>query len=367
MKKSRIFFLPAFLVIALFLSIVPSCSRIQTVTIGLITDLDGGNSHIGNEIFQNLKLFQRETNLFKLNILALSAPTVVSVPEQFQKLWDQGVRIFVIGHISAGIRELIEKKNPQDCLIFNLLSASQTFSGIDDCFIRMVPDTKAESLAIAEYIEANLHGKKILVIYETQNYPYTLPALAVLTNTIDNPCSVYGMNLAEFKTKEIGAALKKFDFDGVYLLIGGDYATQAGLLTHIIKGIRPGCKIILSPWLNTSAYLENSGSSSDGAVVPSLLPSGDTDTPFREFLNTFYRAFNVFPRVPQSYFAYEAMQILSGSIQAGKSAPQEIKSYILNSPGFDTILGKLTFDKFGDVHRVYRFLVIRNGKTVYEN
>ncbi|OHD56876.1 MAG: hypothetical protein A2Y33_09860 [Spirochaetes bacterium GWF1_51_8] len=366
MKIQRIFFVPAFLLIALFPMVIPACSRIQTVTVGLITDLDGNNSHIGNEIYLNLKLFQRNMNLFNLKTIAMSAPTALSVPGQFQKLWDQGVRIFVIGHISAGVRELIEKKNPKDCLIFNLLAASQTFSGINDCFIRLVPDTKAESLAIVGYFNKHLAGKKTLVIYETANYPYTLPALAVLTNFISNRYSILGLKMSEFDTVKTAALLKEIDFDAVYLLIGGDYATQAGLLTHVIKDVRPDCSIVLSPWLNTASFMETSGKDSDGAVFPSLLPSENSNPAFREFRALFYKTYHTFPRVPHSYFAYEAMQILAECANNNIFDPEGMKKFILASGGFDTIIGRVSFDAYGDVQREYHFLTIKDGKTVYE-
>ena len=60
------------------------------------------------------------------------------------------------------------------------------------------------------------------------------------------------------------------------------------------------------------------------------------------------------------------MQILAECANNNIFDPEGMKKFILASGGFDTIIGRVSFDAYGDVQREYHFLTIKDGKTVYE-
>jgi branched-chain amino acid transport system substrate-binding protein len=358
-----------FLILGIFCAasfLFSSCSRTNGVIIGLITDFEGPSSQIGKEIYQNIQLFLKTTNHSPFKIVALSATKVDDVTNRFQQLYDQGIRIFIIGLTSQGIEALITEKDTRGCIIFNLLGASGKFSGFDDSLIRLVPDTRQESLAVGGYINSHFPGKNTLVVYDTGNFAYTLSALKTLTNTLTGGVSTLGIDVGNFDEKSYSAELAKYRPDNVYLLIGGDHINTAGAITRFTKSAYPNCNLIVSPWLNSSVYIENSAHASEGVILPTLLPYSMSNSALSAYMENFNRYYNTYPQVVHSYFAYEVMEILNECVMHGFDSPPQIKSYILQTLKFNTLIGPVVFDRYGDVVRNYYFLVIKNGHPYYE-
>jgi branched-chain amino acid transport system substrate-binding protein len=347
-------------------SLITSCSRSPGISIGLITDLDKSASQVGFEIYQNIQLFLKKTNHSQFKVVALSAATSDEVLINFEEMYDQGIRIFIIGMTSTAMKKIIAEKDTRDCIIFNLFSTSDKYSGIDDSFIRMAPDTYQESLAVSEYINSHFPLNKTLIVYDTGNSAYTLSALKTLTNQINNKCSILGMDAGSFNEKLYRTELKKYRPNIVYLLIGGNHNNIAGIITRHTMEEYPECCLIISPWLNTSAYIENSAQSSEGVIVPTLIPPQGKDSLVTAHNEAFSQYYHSSPKVVYSYLAYESMEILKNCVQNGKHTPAQIKDYILQTHSFSTLIGPLSFDKYGDVSRKYYFYTIKNGHPDYE-
>ncbi|NPV00886.1 MAG: ABC transporter substrate-binding protein [Brevinematales bacterium] len=343
-----------------------SCTRTNGVIIGLIADFEGPSSQIGKEIYQNIQLFLKKTNHSPFKVVALSVSKVDEVTNRFQQLYDQGIRIFIIGLTSQGIEALITGKDTRDCIIFNLLGASGKFSGIDDSLIRLVPDTRQESLAVGGYINTRFPGKSTLVVYDTGNSAYTLPALNTLTNTLTGGVSVIGLEVGSFNEKSFTAELSKYRPDNVYLLIGGDHINTAGTITRFTKSAYPDCNLIAAPWLNSSVYIENSAHASEGVILPTLLPNSGSNYALQAYNENFDRYYHTYPQAVHSCFAFEVMEILNKCAGHGANTPSQIKSYILLTSKFDTLIGPVVFDQYGDVLRNYYFLKINDGHIYYE-
>ncbi len=76
--------------------------------------------------------------------------------------------------------------------------------------------------------------------------------------------------------------------------------------------------------------------------------------------------YGVLPQAVHSIFSYEIIGLIDRAIEHGAVKPSSIKRYLLNGETFESPIGELSFDRYGDVNRVYHFYRYEDGQFLNE-
>lgn len=97
--------------------------------------------------------------------------TVEAVSAAMQK----GIQFFISSHPSKCAVASVHLFEGDSALLINTASTSPALTGKDDCHLRIVADGQQEQISIARFVKT-LDGKRLLVLQDIGNLPYTDPA-----------------------------------------------------------------------------------------------------------------------------------------------------------------------------------------------
>jgi len=269
---------------------------------------------------------------------------------------DAGVRFFIATHPSNCARPSLPLFTNPGALMINLASASPDLSGKDDFFLRIIPDAVQEQRAIARYLH-QLPGRRLLVLQDTANPPYTDPAFAAFAaelaalghwQIVHHP-----LRVAEFKPDDERALMAE-PFDAVYIL-AGSFQTAVGNIAQLFHYIHPQAPILLTPWARSPAILETAGAAIDRIILPSPYPSRRQDPALDDYFRRFRSRFG-YEAHAMTIGVRQALELLDRAFAQGDTDPLAVKRFLLSAPVHLTSLGPITFDPTGDVGGTYSFI-----------
>ncbi|MCK0198824.1 branched-chain amino acid ABC transporter substrate-binding protein [Ancylobacter sp. 6x-1] len=273
-----------------------------------------------------------------------------SKPEQgvsvANKFIADGVK-YVLGHFNSGVSiPASEQYSEAGVLMISPASTNPklTERGLPEVFRTCGRDDQQGAVA-GEYIIKNFKDKKIAIVHDKTPYG---KGLADETQKAMNAGGVKeviyeGINPGE---KDYSALVSKLKAANVDILYYGGLHTEAGLLVRQMRD--QGMKTVLfsGDGITDKEFWTIAGPGAAGTLMtfgPDPRKSPTASKVVEEF-----KAKGI---DPEGYvlYTYAAGQVLQQAADATKSLdPKKIADYIHSGKAFDTVLGKLTFDKKGD-------------------
>jgi branched-chain amino acid transport system substrate-binding protein len=268
----------------------------------------------------------------------------------------EGVRFFASTHPSKCAVASIGLFTDGRALVISVASTAPVLTGRDDYFLRVVADADMEQRAIAREI-ARMPGRRLLVLRDLSNPPYTEPAFAAFAaelaaaggwEVVHRPLMV-----AEFDPDALRPLMAE-PFDALYIL-AGSFQSAIGNIAQLFHLLHPDAPIMLTPWARSPAILESAGAAIDRIILPSQYP------PRREapWLNAYFTRL-------RERFGYEphavtigirqALELFDRAFAQGYDTPAAVKRWLLSVPVHQTSLGPVAFDRFGDVRADFYFI-----------
>ncbi|MGA0562342.1 branched-chain amino acid ABC transporter substrate-binding protein [Ancylobacter sp. VNQ12] len=329
---------------------VPASAQVKVGVGGPIT---GANATFGAQLKNGAEQWAVDVNAAG-GLLGQKVEIVVgddaSKPEQgvsvANKFIADGVK-FVIGHFNSGV-SIPASEQYAEAGVLAISPASTnpklTERGLANVFRTCGRDDQ-QGLVAAEYIEKNLKGKKIAIVHDKTPYG---KGLADETQKSMNKAGIKeviyeGINPGE---KDYSALVSKLKGANVDVLYYGGLHTEAGLLVRQMRD--QGLKTVLfsGDGITDKEFWTIAGPGAAGTLM-TFGPDPRKNPAAAKVVEEFKKK----GIDPEGYvlYSYAAGQVIQQAVEATKSLDtKKVAEYIHSGKAFDTVLGKLTFDKKGD-------------------
>ncbi len=350
-RASRLSWLVAILIAVVLITIWTRLGHKAGITVAIVTRLESGSIVGSSEI--NAALFFLENhpdsriNIQKLDDKwepALSREIVLSKIQS-------GTQFFILStpsNAALASLEFFDQNAGGKALNINTSATSNAMSHLDDFSFRIVPDVTIEQQNIASYIRA-LPGQQILVVQDTGNLAYTDPAFETFSQEIlrtsDKTLRSVKTRVTDFDLSVLEPAFAE-KYDILYIL-AGSYQQVIGNIAQFSIQHNPSAPVVVTPWARTPSILQTAGPAAEKIILPSQFPSRFEDQKIQSFLESFKKRFNYEP-YSMSLGVYQAMEILHEAFKRGHRTPDTVKKFLIETKTFQTSLGTVTFDEYGD-------------------
>ncbi len=260
----------------------------------------------------------------------------------------QGIQFFVNTQASSHAVKCLELFDSDRALSINVSATSTRLSGRDDHFLRLIPDLRREQIAMAQAV-ARLPGRRLLLLQDTGNLPYTEPALQVFRRELARrsgwQLQVQRLRFTDYQPQQLRAVVQQ-PWDALYVL-GGSFLPSIGNMAQQFHTAHPEAPIVLTPWARSALVLAHSGAAADRILQLSPYPDAARDPVLRGYLQRFQTRFGYEPYA-MSIGTRQALELLDQAFSRGHRTPVAVKRYLLSQPVHHTSLGPIRLDRFGD-------------------
>ena len=323
------------------------------VQVGLVAWMSSG-SVVGSSEIHAGNLFIEESQTSALQVLPIDdgwdPKKTANVIDDAMK---QGIRFFISAHPSKCALASAYLFADGRALMIDTASTTPELTGKDDGFLRIAPDAVKEQQALAQEV-SHWKGKRILVLQDESNLPYTDPAFAAFSAELKGwQIDRHKLMISAYKPAEL-RSLMASNYDALYIL-AGTFQPAIGYVAQLFNREHPDAPILLTPWARSPAILETTGDAIDRIVLSSIYPSSHED----RSIGDYYHRFNVrFGYQPHSMTIgiRQALELLNQAFAAGHRTPESVKQYLLSVPTHQTSLGTVSFNSTGDVDGHFYFI-----------
>lgn len=360
LKMKRVWLL---LIILLF-----GCTEDQ-IRIGYSNTLTGVNASLGIETMYGAQLaveMINESGGVNGKMLELVIEDDMGEPETAvmvdNKLNDMGV-VAIIGHGLSKVSErVIKNANDNDFLIISPTIATNAWTGVDDNFIRLIPDTTNEGLALCE-ITLSREVENVMIISESDNSEYTMAVQNSLIGCLDNRVNISLLSYTAQNTEEYKTIAETIKNSNVELVIMITSSPEVINIEYTMNEYGISKDILMSEW-GTNTDILIMGRNQEGSISGINYFYFNTENElFNEVSSRYLKMYGKEISFSALY-GYEAVMVLYEALQnVEKYTTSNLKDYIVNREYMGTI-DTFYIDEFGDNYRKCYELILIDGKFV---
>ncbi len=347
-----------------------SCNQQQaSIKIGLSINLSGRGGEAGEDIRDGALLAVEEINSSggvngrPLELLIRDDQNSdEGIKNADESLINEGV-VAIIGHsYSSNTLKAHPYVISRNTLLITAFTATSQLSGQDDLFFRTS-------------VDCAIYGKKMAVLLQKKDI-HSIVFLMDMTNAAfvqDYASSVkkYFAGSAsdvQFESREqadwaqIMDGLLSSPSDAIILLTE---ATMTGVALQKLKAAGYTGNCIASIWAQTPGLMRHAGNSAEGVSLVTYIDPDNTIPAYRTFSQEMKKKFHK-NATARSTRSYEIVMILADALRRCTHInSSELKKALL-AGDYDTLMGHLQFDRYGDVIRPVYEVVVR-GKQFRNN
>jgi branched-chain amino acid transport system substrate-binding protein len=303
--------------------------------------------------------------------ITISLGDDVSDPKQgvsvANKFVGDGVK-WVLGHFNSGVTMPASEVYAENGILMISPSATNpkiTERGLWNVFRTCGRDDQQGSVA-AEYIAKTLKGKKIAIVHDKTTYGQGLAdeTRKGLTKAGVKDVLYEGVNAGE---KDFSALISKLKSTGADYLYWGGLHTEGGLIVRQMRDQGLKTVLISGDGITTDEFATIGGPGVEGTLM-----TFPPDPQKRPEAAAVLKKFEARKFKPEAYtlYSYAAVQIMAeGAKRANSTDPKKIAAALQGGAPVDTVIGKLGFDKKGDITRpdytIYTWKKGADGKITY--
>jgi branched-chain amino acid transport system substrate-binding protein len=274
--------------------------------------------------------------------------------------------VFVAGHFCSGSSIPASKVYTEEGIL-QISPASTnpklTEEGGPNVFRTCGRDDQQGTVA-GNYLADHFKGKKIAIIQDKTAYG---KGLADETKKQLNKRGIQETMYEAYTAgeKDYSALVSKMKNAGIDVVYVGGYHTEAGLIIRQAREQGYGVQLVSGDALVTDEYWKITGKAGEGTLM-----TFSPDPRKNPAAAGVVKKFRAQKYEPEGYtlYTYGAIQAWAEAATKAKSTNWKKVADALRAGQFDTVLGKIGFDKKGDVTAPgYVFYVWKNGKYDYAN
>ena len=332
--------------------------------IGFVASLSGKYSELGTSIRNGVILAVNEINQ-KGGINGKKIELIIKDNKHnknenikvLKELINKNIKVIVGNATSSMTKISLPIINKNKVLMISPTASSNIFAKKDDYLFRLTHSNNQKTFQpVVKYLNSQ-NVNKVLIIYDNKNESYTKNWISLFQKTFNKKNKIITINQPFNNIKK---EILNFNPDGIIIIANG---LDSALLIQKLNLHQIKKPIVCSGWAKDKSFLENGGNAIKNVK---LLGSIDMEAKNTKLIEFKKRYKNYFKEDANSFAlrGYEAILVIA---QALKIEPDisKLKNTILKINNFEGIIGKIKFDKYGDIDRKTEYLYkIQNGKFV---
>jgi len=359
--------LPILLIAAILIAMCPGCTKNdRPIKIGLSMNFSGMAGMPSDDIRDGALLAVRHINKaggIKGRPLQLIVKDDCNTPEGILKadreLIDEGCPV-IFGHSYSQNTLLayplvMENKR----ILFTAYTATNKLTGKDDYFFRTSVDVATYGRALGKLLAK--HGiKRLAMLLDMANPSFTEETLQEVRKNFKGQVNAVRYN---FKKRapwnELVAKLLEGDPEGIILV---NEVRSTGIAAQKVRIAGFHGRLYATVWAQGPNLFIFGADSVEGMSLVSFIKPRYENPGYKQFEKALKKEFNR-NATSKSARAYEAIHILAQAMASCRDPedPDCIKKELLGQ-GFSSILGRLKFDRFGDILRPVYEIKVENGQ-----
>lgn len=235
-------------------------------------------------------------------------------------------------------------------------------SGLDDYFLRVLPDTQSYAPKSAHFHFGKLGLRRAAIIYDSGNRSYTESWMTAFRKAFEGlGGSIVAVN--SFKSggsvafSPIVRDLIRHRPDLVVLVCN---AVDAALLCQQVRKLAPSVVISVSEWSSTERFIELGGASVEGVYIAQFVDYGNETPRYRNFLAAYRKRFGQDPGF-SGIAGYDAANLVLDALTRQKEGIP-LKDAILATGLYQGVQRKIVLNRFGDSESTTYITVVKDGR-----
>jgi branched-chain amino acid transport system substrate-binding protein len=337
-----------------------SCEKVEPIKIGFSATLTGSGGEFGTRCRNAAQFAVDEINNkggIKGRPILLISKDDKNDPEAARKadreLIEEGV-VAIIGHPTSSMSlASISLINEKKMLMISPIASAPELTGIDDYFIRVIPDNRDVSRQHALYVHHALKAKNVACVIDLSNEGFTMTYFDNFKTVLESlgEAAVHAVKYSTGPNADYGNLVDKllsFNPDCVFIITNA--LDAAAICQHLAK--REYVKsVTIQGWALAEEFITNSGKSSEGVIVPIFL---DLNSSQKEYLS-FKERFTKFYKGKRQWgeiLTYETVMVLRDALMKVETySSDELKKKILEQKTFHGLQKDFSIDAYGDGKR----------------
>ncbi|BCL59512.1 ABC transporter substrate-binding protein [Desulfomarina profundi] len=364
--RRQLCFATAFFVSVFILFFLVSCeNQRESIKLGLAINLSGRGGAAGEHIRNGALLAVEEINEqggingHSLELLIRDDKnTSEGIRQADRFLLDRKV-VAVIGH-STSRNTLIAYPavTSSKTLLITPYAATNRLTGKDDLFVRTQVSCDLYGKKAAELFKRN-SVKSVALLMDLSNSEFVMDWAASLKRSFSGKITEVHFNSSEEPDWEhICNELLSSGPDAVLFLAE---AGMTGIALQKIKAAGFKGRLFSSVWAHTPELFRYSGQAAEGLSLITFIDPDNSRPRYLDFSSKMKKIFKTAAN-PRSTRAYELIYILADGLRrCSEITGVELKKALLAGE-YDTLMGHVQFDKYGDVLRPVYEVVVRGGQ-----
>lgn len=352
--------------IALSLIWLVACSaRKEPIRIGLAINLSGRGGTAGEYIRSGSMLAVEEINEhggirghpLEL-IIRDDGDTPAGILAADSELIDLKVPL-IIGHdYSQSTLAAYPHVTSQGVLLFTPFTGTTQLSDRDDLFFRTSVDNRAYGRALGHLLSRR-GIRRVSCLLDMSNPSFVEDYLAETRKNYEGAITPVQCHSKEaINWEEVVSALLVADPQAIVLL---SEVTVTGIAAQKLREAGFAGDLIATLWAQTPDLVRYGGEAVEDLTILTFIDSAEQNPKYEELAGKLLGAFNE-PLTARSIRSYEAIYVIAEALeQCEDFTANDIKGALLEIPRFETVMGSLSFNEFGDVARPIYEIRVRDG------
>ncbi len=354
---SNLLFIPV-----LFLFCLPSCNQQQEpIKIGLAINLSGRGGEAGEHIRDGALLAVEDVNsVGGINgrpielLIRDDKNSDEGIKEADKSLIDEGV-VAIIGHsLSSNTVKSHPFVTSHNTLLITAYTAATKLSGQDDLFIRTAVDCALYGKKTAALLEKK-EAHSVAFLMDMTNAAFVLDYVSrVKQHFAGSATEVKFESRSQADWAKIIKDLLVPQPDAIVLLTE---ASMTGVALQKLEAVGYSGNCIGTIWTHTPGLMRHAGNSAEGLSIITFVDPDNNRPSYLNFSQEIEKKFHKKANA-RSIRAYEMVMVLADALKRSTSISSEELKKALLAGKYETLMGHVEFDTYGDVVRpVYEVIV----------
>lgn len=369
MKSKKLF--STLVLLSVTVLCLSSCLAQKPVLIGFVASLTGSTSELGVNGRNGLLMAVEEVNAAG----GVNGKAVEVVIKDDQNNPEVGLAVdrelqeagisFIVGHMTSNMATLsVPFVNSQDMLMINPTMSATTLFGQDDHVIGVISPNSDQAAVIKESMVKDSVGKRVAVIYESQNLAYTgtvKDGIAQEIAPVGGQIIYEEAFLASNSTNylDIAKRVLSTQSDSIVILAS---SFDAAMFCQQFYKLNNQTPIYLAAWSMNNDLLLQGGAAVEGVTITSLIDLESQAPAYMAFRDNYLKKYGAEPTFAAVY-TYEATMLLLNTVaETANPNPETVKQAILQKGIYPGLQNEITIDGYGDASRTIYEYVVKNGQ-----
>jgi len=354
-----------FIVFFLLSVLLGSCKRTpEPINIGLAINLSGRGGMAGEHIRDGALLAAREVNEgggINGRPLVLLVRDDANNEDQIKKvdqsLINEGVAAIVGHSYSSNTITAYPLVTSQNTLLLTAYTATNKLSGQDDLFLRTSVDCTLYGQKTAELFKRR-GVKSVAVLMDMANAGFALDYVKYLKEYFAG--TVTEVHFKSKKDEDWPRITREVLAAGPDMVLSLAEASMTGVAAQKLRKAGYNGPFTASIWAQDPTLLDIGGKAVDNMAIITFIPEENSRPEYLAFAGRLQREFKEEANA-RSARSYELIMILADALKRCRVInAQELKRQLL-AKKYETLLGEVEFDQYGDVIRTIYEVVVSDG------